>query len=257
MIKFVALLTDFGLRDAYVASMKSVILSRYPSAVFIDISHQILPHNTGHAAVVLESVYSYFPENTAVLIVVDPEVGTDRPILMCRHGGTVYIAPDNGVLTPLLLSAEKPHIQTVSFNSDRQASRTFHGRDIFAPLLCDLILNDGASVEMKTPSESPKIIESYEAVEEKGEMRGGIMYADHFGNLITNIRRLQGSGNPEFALNGRVIPLFETYAEAVDDMPFVLLNSMNRYEVAVKNASAAEILNYQSGQTIHVSVRMK
>lgn len=257
MIKFVALLTDFGLNDAYVASMKSVVLSQCPSAVFIDISHQILPQNTEHAAVVLESVCNYLPAHTAVLIVVDPEVGTGRSILICRRNGIVYLAPDNGVLTPLLQSSDNSHVQTVSFNSDTKPSRTFHGRDVFAPILCDLMLNDGAFLEMRTPFDAPKIIDHYEAVNEEGEVKGKIVYADHFGNLITNIRQMQTPGTPEFILNGRVIPVFGTYADAEDNTPFVLLNSMNRYEVAVKNASAAEVLNYQPGQTSHISVRMK
>jgi len=135
-MSILTLLTDFGTEDAYVGMMKGVILSINPQAVIIDITHQIDPQDLIQAAYIIKSSYRYFPEGTVHLLVVDPGVGSDRAIVALEMMGHIFLAPDNGVLTLLMDEGETDSI--VSVENTRyfleSVSRTFHGRDIFAPV---------------------------------------------------------------------------------------------------------------------------
>lgn len=256
MTSFVALLTDFGLEDAYVAALKSIILQNCPATSFIDISHSIAPQNIEQAAVLLESAYPFLPINTITLVVVDPEVGTARRVLLVEKDHRKYIAPDNGILTPILLSDPKPTVHCIEIDSERlkNASNTFHGRDIFAPFVSELLQTNRLQ-NIQTMLASPKIIANYYAKPNRISIQGRIVYSDHFGNLITNIRMNPEVSDANFWLNGQSIPFHKTYADAADGEIFTLLNSMGRYEIAVKNNSASQRIAYQQDQQHVVEMR--
>jgi len=97
----ITLLTDFGDRDWFVASMKGVILSVYPEAHIVDLSHQIAPHRIDEAGYFLKSCYREFPEGTIHVVVVDPGVGSDRRAIAVKSRRYFFLAPDNGALTVL------------------------------------------------------------------------------------------------------------------------------------------------------------
>src|SRR5204863_3420491 len=131
----IALLTDFGVRDHYVGTMKGVALTICPEATLVDISHEVPPHDVVAGALELAACYRYFPAGTIFLVVVDPGVGSSRRGIAVDTGEHKFVAPDNGVLT-LALDEEAPR-KVVELTERRYArptvSRTFEGRDRFAP----------------------------------------------------------------------------------------------------------------------------
>ena len=135
-MSIVALLTDFGTADHYVAAIRGVILQINPKATLVDVTHEIAAQDIFHAAFVLRQVLPFYPTETVFVAVVDPGVGTSRRILAARYSDRVVLAPDNGLLTLVHRDAELQEMRVVEnrrlFASNLSA--TFHGRDIYAPL---------------------------------------------------------------------------------------------------------------------------
>lgn len=217
----IALLTDFGTRDAYVGVMKGVMKSICPDCTFIDITHDIPPQDVRAAAFTLRNNYRFFPEDTVFLVVVDPGVGTARrAVLWQSQEGYSFVAPDNGVLSyilpgvngrsePVGISWEdgamrvniadqlRPHMAWDITGSPLHGvtSATFHGRDIFAPAAalaaCHLLDTPTAQrilkrIEMATLARLPLPHQATSGDEISGE----VLYIDHFGNIVTSIGRL-------------------------------------------------------------------
>ena len=186
----IALLTDFGLSDPYVGIMKGVILSICPKASVVDVSHDVDPQDIRAAAYLLDAAYPYFPEDTVHTVVVDPGVGSGRAIIAVQAGGHYFLAPDNGVLTKVL---EGSVLQTAVRVENpayfiQPVSRTFHGRDIFAPVAAHMAA--GKLLDAFGPRISAEDMVQLEipaAYLSKGELAGAIITVDRFGNLITNI----------------------------------------------------------------------
>src|SRR5689334_23321291 len=136
----ISLTTDFGLRNEFVGIMKGVIYTICPSASLVDLTHMIAPQNVHEGSLALARAYSFFPKGTIHLYVVDPGVGTARRALAGRIGDHFFVGPDNGLLTPIIEEAELGvlPVEFVHLESSKywlpKISRTFHGRDIFAPV---------------------------------------------------------------------------------------------------------------------------
>jgi S-adenosylmethionine hydrolase len=187
----ISLLTDFGLSDAYVGIMKGVILSKAPAAKIVDISHGISPQNLVQAAFLIDSAYRYFPKGTVHVVVVDPGVGSDRPLIALDAAGYFFLAPDNGVLTLIL---EKAGIDNAVKIENRRCflepvSRTFHGRDIFAPVAAHLSTRGNINElgSCIAPSALVHLPVPMPVISASGELMGTVIDIDRFGNLITNI----------------------------------------------------------------------
>ncbi len=191
----IALLTDFGLTDAYVGTMKGVMLSICPAARLIDLTHAVEPQNIRQAAYLLLTAYRYFPPQTVFLVVVDPGVGTARQPIAVETDHGFYVAPDNGVLS-YVLSQVQIRQQVILQNPAYQlpaASQTFHGRDIFSPAAAHLangvpITDLGPAVARIERLPDPLLKISAEQV------CGEVLHIDHFGNVITSIGRLIWTG---------------------------------------------------------------
>ncbi len=187
--RIVALLTDFGRRDPFVGMMKGVMLGVNPDLQLIDISHDMAPQRIREAAIVLSVTFAYFPPHTIFLVVVDPGVGGTRRPLVAETAEHLFVAPDNGVLGPVLdQTAVRCVIHAREARYFRQSiSRTFHGRDVFAPLAawlsCGVAPQDmGAAIDDYRRLDLPR-----PRVRTDGSLEGEIIYLDRFGNLITNI----------------------------------------------------------------------
>ena len=199
----VTLLTDFGLNDEYVGIMKGVILSINPSVTIVDITHHVDPQDVFQAALIIQYAFRYFPEGTIHIVVVDPGVGSDRAIIALKRLGHVFLAPDNGVLT--LMLDEAGNEQIVRVDNQRyfleSISRTFHGRDIFAPV--GAYLSSGMDITSfgETIPQKDLVRVSVEKpyISKAGELVGTVMWIDRFGNMITNIE--SGAMN-EFCRSG-------------------------------------------------------
>jgi S-adenosylmethionine hydrolase len=191
MRTIVALLTDFGTSDWYVAAMKGVIKDINPKADIIDISHQIDPGNIKNAAFVLAGCYQNFPGNTVFCSVVDPGVGGKRKAIAVTDGNYFFVSPDNGLLSVVHDIAKKiwkaRYIEN-NYYFLNDVSSTFHGRDIFAPVSAHISLGEKLS-QFGGICRKIEILDLPNAeIKENQCILGEIQYFDHFGNLFTNIR---------------------------------------------------------------------
>src|SRR5262249_14335079 len=132
----ITLTTDFGLSDHFVAAMKGVILGIVPEVEIIDISHSVQAFDVLDGALTLAQAYSYFPESTVHMVVVDPGVGTARRPIVATTDRYHFVGPDNGVLSLVYSRESRLHVHHVTANHYflQPLSNTFHGRDIFAPI---------------------------------------------------------------------------------------------------------------------------
>lgn len=249
----IALLTDFGTRDPYVAAMKGVIASRCEAPIH-DLTHDIQPYDVLGAAWFLKSVAAFWPAGTIFVCVVDPGVGTARKIVALEQDGRIFLAPDNGLLTfvwrtgnpacPDERQAGLPVLHSVENESLflPGSSTTFHGRDRFAPVAAALA--NGLPLAEAGPVLDRIATLPYEAPSYDGVVRGTIVAIDRFGNAITDIERALVPFAP-FALHARdiVIDRVETaYGDAAPG-PFLIVGSTGCIEISVANASAAERLH--------------
>lgn len=209
----IALLTDFGTSDAYVGTMKGVMLGICPEARLVDLTHAIQPQNVRQAAYVLLTAVPHFPPHTIFLIVVDPGVGTAREPIAVQTAHGTFVAPDNGVLSYALAAAPMQHAVALHNPAYRLpgVSMTFHGRDIFSPAAAHLAA--GVPIHALGPAMNTlqRLPDPLLAIE-PGQVRGEVIHIDHFGNIITSIGALAWDG-PE-AL--RLAPRFGAQGSAVD-----------------------------------------
>ncbi len=220
MSNVIALLTDFGLGDIYVGSMKAVIVNICPAAQVIDITHAIKPQNVREAAFALLNSYHYFPAGTTFCVVVDPGVGSDRLAIAVKSEPYYFVGPDNGVLSYALahLGAEYQAVklETPAFQAGT-ISQTFHGRDIFAPAAAHL--SQWPAVFASMGGELDNIVRSPmpELRYARQRLIGEVMHIDHFGNIITSIGAFQWMSERELQLTAvwsQEIPPLEFNASA-------------------------------------------
>jgi S-adenosyl-L-methionine hydrolase (adenosine-forming) len=257
----ITLLTDFGARDHYVASMKGVILGINPFCTLVDISHHVRPQDIREGAFILANAFSSFPRRTIHLAVVDPGVGGPRrPILVATHN-YFFVGPDNGIFTPAL-HREKVEL-VVHLNNERyflpHASSTFHGRDLFAPVAAHLSLGE-------KPESFGVEIDSWEELNlnwpvPKGKELGGeIIHIDTFGNLISNIdeQTLFGftKGRPFSVKAGRFSfhGLKKGYWEGKRGEVIALIGSGGFLEISVRDGSAERRLRMKKGNRIRICI---
>jgi S-adenosylmethionine hydrolase len=256
--RIIALLTDFGLGNPYVAAMKGQILSVYPRAIITDISHTVAPFNIKEAAYVLWSACRNFPKGTIFVIVVDPGVGGSRKILLAESAYYKFLAPDNGVLR--FVQDTLPVIRTREVKNDayfnKPVSPTFHGRDIFAPVAAHLAR--GLSPQLIGPIIKPissGTTSIFRLSNKPGRYQGEIIHIDAFGNIITNAMLKKKPSSISVRVGQKTIKrYYDTYIQAPEAIPFLLMGSSQLLEVSVKNGSAAGMLRAKLNQkiTIHV-----
>ena len=283
----IVLTTDFGLADAFVGVMKGVILSINPQAALIDLTHAIPPQDVRQASFILGVNYPYFPDGTIHVAVVDPGVGTDRRAVLLVTPTARFLAPDNGLLSQVLKDylpqpapapgwAPAPE-GLAAFeltNPDYQrhpVSNTFHGRDVFAPAAAYLSLGLPPE-QLGRPVDRLVWLPAPQPIRTGATVAGEVLYADWFGNLITNITptHLAGlalaAGNPGdpgslvVEVGGRRIAgLSRTFQDVVapqpDGLPLAALVGSNGYlEIAVSNGSAAAALGAGSGTAVLIAL---
>lgn len=255
----IALLTDFGTGDGYVAAMKGVILARATDVEIIDITHSIPPQNIQSAAYVLWSVYGFFPPGSIFVAVVDPGVGSSRPVCCTRANGYFFLHPGNGILDMVLAAARGARSVVLSHPRYRAepVRNTFHGRDILAPAAAAL----AQGVPMRslgTPRtvSCPKGILQPVSARRPGTLRGKVLHIDHFGNIVTNFQ-LKGvlPRAMSASLRSRTVrEVHSHYAEAAPKRPFLLAGSSELIEIALRDASAAEVLHAEVNDSITLSI---
>jgi S-adenosylmethionine hydrolase len=272
----IALLTDFGLTDAYVGVMKGVMLGLHPRAALVDITHGIQPQNVRQAALTLLTAYRYFPKGTVFLVVVDPGVGSTRRPIAVNAGDYGFVAPDNGVLSYTL--AQLGAARAVELAIPAGVSNTFHGRDIFAPAAARLARGDaleslGAPVGGLVQLPAPRLSA------EPGTIRGEVVHIDHFGNVVTSIGRLErtapqtlalqpafgadiapltlDAGGAQVSMGGvQVRGIHATYSQVEPGTLLALVGSSGLLELGVNQGSAAARLGVRIGDPVEVTVEV-
>lgn len=257
----VALLTDFGTRDHYAATMKGVVLGICPEASLVDISHDIPAHDVMAGALELAACYRYFPHGTIFLVVVDPGVGSLRRGIAAEAGDYRFVAPDNGVLS--VVFRDSPPKRVVELTERKYAlptvSHTFEGRDRFAPAAGHLA-KGVALVSLGKSAANLQSLDVPRPTVQGRELSGEVLRVDRFGNLITNIDRRTFE---EFALGGAIavevggrdVPrLVATYADVAAGELCALFGSTDHLEAAINGGDAAATLGLQRGAAARVRI---
>ncbi len=237
-MRTVALLTDFGTRDPYVASMKGVIAGRTDAPV-LDLTHEIAPHHVFEAAWFLRTVEKWWPAGTIFVAVVDPGVGTARRIVAASRDQKIFLAPDNGLLTFVADGARIRSVEDASFFLPN-GSDTFHGRDRFAPVAAAIA--NGLSIDRLGPELLEIVRLDYEP--------GAIVSIDRFGNAITDL----APPSTRFALKAGAVTIdrvVRTYDEGGEE-PFLIIGSTGCIEISIRNGSAADVLHLRRGDRVEI-----
>ncbi len=253
----ITLTTDFGLAGPYVASMKGVILGISPGAAIVDISHAVSPQNLHQAATILGAAIPYFPAGTVHVVVVDPGVGSERRPIALFTEQACFVGPDNGVFSRIYKESNVREIRHLS-NPDyhlASVSHTFHGRDIFASVAAHVA--NGVPPSAFGPTITDPITIDFPAPEQRpdGSIRGQIIYADAFGNLISNIPRqwLGVQTGWIFEIGGASIDgLSATYSDVRPEKFVAIGSSTGSVEIAKRNGSAARHLAISTGEVLIV-----
>jgi S-adenosyl-L-methionine hydrolase (adenosine-forming) len=263
MPPIITLTTDFGLRDPFVGIMKGVILSICPTARLVDLTHDVEPQDLLGAGLALEAALPFFPDGTVHLAVVDPGVGSGRRPLAVRAGGHYLVGPDNGVLTPALRGARWTAVAlTAPEYRLPEVSRTFHGRDVFAPAAAHLAA--GVPLERLGPAVGDPVLRPIPGSRLEGDVLvGEVLAVDRFGNLLTSIEAarlaaLAGDGLVAVAVevSGRPVGgLVEAYADGGDGRPTAIMGSTGRLEIFVRCGSAGRVLGAGRGAPVRIRKR--
>jgi S-adenosyl-L-methionine hydrolase (adenosine-forming) len=254
----ITLTTDFGTRDPWVGIMKGVILGICPDARLVDLTHEIAPQDVLEAALALESAARHFPPGTAHLAVVDPGVGSPRRALALSADGQFFVGPDNGLFTFALERAGRD-FTAVSLEAPAYrlapVSRTFHGRDLFAPAVAHIAAGV-ALARLGPPLEDPVRLPLSRAQRRGDMIEGEVIATDHFGNLLTSVtgEDVAALGGPwALEVAGRPVGgLASSYAEGPPGKPVAIIGSTGRVEIFVRDASAAAALGTSRGTVVKV-----
>jgi len=256
--KCIALLSDFGTHDPFVAMMKGVLLSKAPGLSIIDITHQIPPQDVKTAALYLMAAIPYMPKHTLFMAVVDPTVGTGRGIIWARTENYQFMAPDNGLISWV---EQKEKIKEARFISNSSLfmdsiSSTFHGRDIMAPVAAAIAR--GLSEKKIGP-----VFDEYRRlpfplpVKAGNRVTGQVIAVDHFGNAITNIKRDYLSARTVFNIADRMMKgLKLTYASVPEGEAMALMGSFGFLEFSVRNGSFARTFDVKPGSPVEAIVSL-
>ena len=262
-MEIITLLTDFTETDGYVGIMKGVILGIAPAARIVDLSHDIPPQNILQAALTLGRSAPYFPEGTIHVGVIDPGVGTDRRGMAARIGRQFFVGPDNGLCTRMVQDARKKNepVEMVGLDNPLyqlpEVSRSFHGRDVFAPAAAHL----AAGVKLDSfgePITDPVLLEIPEPRRTEMGWEGEVLYVDAFGNLAVNIRRTQlaDAGSVDIRIKDKKISgIHETFGGGKPGELSAIIDSFGFLSICVVNGSAAERLEAAAGEPVAVTTK--
>ena len=247
----ITLTSDFGLRDSYVAAMKAVLLREAPDARLIDVTHLVPRHDILCGSITLERAVDGFPPGTVHLAVVDPGVGTNRRILVCRINGQQVVCPDNGLITWSWRLHAGGRAHELTWRPARVPSATFHGRDIMAPAAARIARGEGLR-DLARPIDDPILLDVSPAM--RDQPRGQVIQIDQFGNATTNISydHLRArNGAIEVRIKGRRIgKLKRTYWDVAPGKPLALIGSAGLLEIAVRDGSAERDLRVRVGDEV-------
>ena len=246
----VTLLTDFGTRDHFTASVKGALLKQCPGCAIVDITHEVPPFDVRRAAFLLWASWRSFPQGTAHLAVVDPGVGTGRAFLHMEREGHHFFAPDNGLLAYVLPGHERLNRIVFAPELAAKASPTFHARDLFAPCVGKFL---NGEVPVQIPFTTPVLLPYAAPMKlHDGSVAGRVMEVDRFGNLITDLPlEWLAWGRGEISVGGRTLRRWAaSYEDLTEGEAGLLKGSLGTLEIASRRTSAAKTLGVGAGSTV-------
>jgi hypothetical protein len=254
----ITLTTDYGTNDHLVGTLKGVILKIFSDVTIVDISHDVAPYDLLDGALAIGSSYSYFPARTIHVVVVDPGVGTERRPLLVTGESQYFVAPDNGVLSLVYEREETVVVRhaNVEHYYLQPVSKTFHGRDVFAPIAGWLAKGAQASAMGEEITDYKKFAMPKPKPAEGGS-KGVVLRVDSFGNLITNFR---AEDLPESALEAGTVALtvgthsvnklVDTFAKGNPGEAFAYIGSNGFVEIGINRGNAAKSLAIGRGAQV-------
>lgn len=258
----ITLSTDFGLEDPYVGALKGVILGINPQVRLVDLTHALSHHHLLEAAFILNAAFPYFPQGTIHLAVVDPGVGGDRRLIVILDKDDLWVGPDNGLFSLVL----KNHPEAELFHLTNQAyfleniSNTFQARDILAPAAAHLSLGI-SPFKMGKALSDPVLLDIPEPEIEKNRfIRGQVLWADHFGNLMTNISEKMllpfrsGPGLRIFIGTHKILGIQQSYIQSQPGGLLALIGSAGYLEIACNLDRADDLIGFKAGGNLKVEV---
>lgn len=256
--RIITLLTDFGVRDAFVGVMKGVIFGINPAVSVVDLSHDVPPQTILAGALLLRSAAPFFPAGAIHVAVVDPGVGSSRRAVLVETRDAFFVGPDNGLLS--LAAPASAVMRIVQLTNEHYflspRSHTFHGRDVFAPVAAHLSRGVPPERFGYTISDIERL--TLPPVEQVATgLAGSVIYIDHFGNAITNIAEADlrpFSMETLFVSIGAVqlCGIRSSYAAVAVEAPLAIINSWGMLEIAVRNGSAAQRFDLHVGHPVHL-----
>lgn len=256
----ITITTDFGHKGPFVGVMKGVIAGRFRDASVIDLTHEIPAHWPPEAGFWLSRSYRYFPTGSVHLGIVDPGVGTERDILIVSRDGHLFMAPDNGLLAPLIRDGRDCIVHALVADKLGRLklpapSPTFHGRDIFAPLAAEFAAGRLQPADVGRPVRDWTPAWLDDPVIGADRVSGVIVTIDAFGNLISNIEAsmLEAIAKPRVRLAGHTFDLQPTYGRSKPGAYLALINSFDMLEIARAEGNAAEGLGSDRGAPVVVT----
>lgn len=266
-MRIFALLTDFGSADPYVAQVKAAILQARPDASIIDVSHDVSPYDLAQAGFFLAASLPFFPPGSVFLAVVDPGVGTARRIVLIETAGRYALVPDNGLasLLPRLARSPQRAWDLSAWVAALDASATFHGRDVFAPLAGRLaaLLDAGESPDgLGAPLDPAALVRLpwAEPVTDGPFLLARVLHVDRFGNCVLNLpadqwreRLARLPGLELLSPSVRGLERARAYAEISPGAVAVLAGSQGYLELAMRQDSAARALGLAPGRDVRLA----
>jgi len=254
----ITLTTDYGTDDHLVGTPKGVILKINPEVTIVDITHHVTPFDLLDGALAIGTAYAYFPPKTIHVVVVDPGVGTERRPLLVSAQSQYFIAPDNGVLS--LIYEREQNVVVRHANAEhyylQPLSKTFHGRDVFAPVAAWL------SKGWQTASMGEEITDYKRFALPKPKpgddgLKGVVLRIDSFGNLVTNFRaedlpsETQNGGGLKLQVGASTVnQLVDTFALGKAGEPVAYIGSSGYLEIAINKANASRTLSIGRGTPV-------
>jgi len=258
----IALFTDYGWEDPYVAQLKGVILTTYPNARILDLTHTVPPFNVTEGAYLLDQSASEFPAGTIFVAVVDPQVGTERdPVLILTSKGKYFVGPDNGLFTEVIDTegfSKAWKLDKTEYFRPGTPSPTFHGRDIFAPVAAHLAA--GVDPEkMGTPMKTLTMLPIKDPSFASGTVSVQVLHVDRFGNIVLNV--VKDSEIATKFKEGNLVkisigkesysgPLVKTYNDGEKGRFILLYGGNGLLEIAKNQGSAAKDMKVEPGTVI-------
>jgi len=231
------LFTDFGAADIYVGQVKAVLHQEAPGVPVIDLLHDAPPFNVKASAHLLAALAARLPLESITFAVVDPGVGGKREAVAVKAGGRWFVGPDNGLISVVAARADGAEVYSIGWRPER-LSASFHGRDLFAPV---------AAMLARGKRKSAKLKKTKLAVGFGADDLAEIIYADHYGNLVTGVRAAPVPRNWTLTINGHTLAYARVYSEVPPGSLFWYENSLGLVEFAANAASARQLLGIVPG----------